>query len=160
MKPLSHRGDTPAAAIAVRLGVGVVFFLEGVKKFLFPADWGVGRFIKIGIPAPHVMAPFVGAVEVVCGALLVVGLVTRLAAIPLLVDISVAILSTKVPLLLAKGFWPMEADARTDYAMLTCLLFLLAAGGGAWSIDGWRSRPPQPVAGLPRPGSSEGGVRD
>ncbi len=139
MKLLSYRADTPAAAVAVRLGVGVVFFLEGVKKFLFPAAWGVGRFVKIGIPAPHVMAPLVGTVELVFGAMLIIGLVTRLAAIPLLIDISVAILSTKIPLLLAKGFWPMEAEARTDYAMLMGLLFLLVAGGGAWSIDAWRS---------------------
>jgi putative oxidoreductase len=139
-KLLRHRVSTPAAAIAVRLGVGGIFFFEGVKKFLFPADWGVGRFLKIGIPAPHVMAPFVGTVEVVCGALLIIGLMTQLAAVPLLIDISVAILSTKIPLLLTKGFWPMEAEARTDYAMLTGLLFLLLAGGGPWSIDAWRSR--------------------
>ncbi len=149
MKQVSPRGSTSAAAIAVRLGVGAVFFLEGVKKFLFPADWGVGRFIKIGIPAPHVMAPFVGTVEVVCGALLILGLVTRLAAIPLLIDISVAILSTKIPVLLSKGFWPMEAEARTDYAMLTGLLFLLIAGGGSWSVDAWRSRPSKAIPGSP-----------
>ena len=149
MKLLSHRAGTPAAAIAVRLGVGGVFFLEGVKKFLFPDDWGVGRFIKIGIPAPHVMAPFVGTVEVVCGALLILGLVTRLAALPLLIDISVAILSTKIPIVLARGFWPMEAEARTDYAMFTGLLFLLFAGGGTWSIDAWRSRSSTAIPGSP-----------
>lgn len=155
MKRLSHGANTPTAAIAVRLGVGGVFFLEGVKKFLFPADWGVGRFIKIGIPAPHVMAPFVGTVEVVCGALLILGLVTRLAAVPLLIDISVAILSTKIPLLLAKGFWPMEAEARTDYAMFTGLLFLLIAGGGRWSIDAWRSRSSKGMPGSPQPRSPD-----
>ena len=133
------RVDTPAAALAVRLGVGLVFFLEGIKKFLFPADWGVGRFVKIGIPAPEVMAPFVGTVEVICGALIILGLLTQLAAIPLLIDITVAIVSTKVPLLLQKGFWAMEADARTDYAMFTGLLFLIFAGGGRWSVDGGRS---------------------
>jgi putative oxidoreductase len=159
MTLLSRRAGTPAAAIAVRLGVGGVFFLEGVKKFLFPADWGAGRFIRIGIPAPHVMAPFVGGVEIVFGALLIFGLVTRLAAIPLLIDISVAILSTKVPLLLGRGFWPMEAEARTDYAMVTGLLFLLIAGGGTWSIDAWRTRSPKANPGSPSR-SPAGGVGD
>jgi uncharacterized membrane protein YphA (DoxX/SURF4 family) len=112
-----------------------VFFLEGIKKFLLPADWGIGRFTKIGIPHPGVMAPFVGTVEILCGALLVIGLATRLAAIPLLIDITVAMVTTKLPILLAKGFWPMEAEARTDYAMLMGLLFLLAAGAGRWSLD-------------------------
>jgi uncharacterized membrane protein YphA (DoxX/SURF4 family) len=107
---------------AVRLGVGVVFLLEGIKKFLFPVEWGVGRFIKIGIPAPHAMAPFVGTAEVICGGLIIAGLVTQLAAIPLLIDITVAFLTTKLPLLLQKGFWAMEADARTDYAMFMGLL--------------------------------------
>jgi putative oxidoreductase len=134
------RVDAPATVIIVRLAVGVVFILEGIKKFLFPADWGVGRFIKIGIPAPQVMAPFVGTVEVVRGALLLIGLLTQLAAVPLLIDITVAILSTKVPLLLQRGFWPMEADARTDYAMFMGLLFLLIVGAGPWSIDARRLR--------------------
>lgn len=137
----SRRDSTPAAALAVRLGVGMVFLLEGIKKFLFAADWGVGRFIKIGIPAPQIMAPFVGIVEVLCGALLVIGLLTRLASIPLLVDISVAIMSTKVPILMQRGFWAMEADARTDYAMLMGLIYLLFAGAGPWSVDASRTLP-------------------
>ena len=129
------RADAPAAVILIRLAVGLVFFLEGWKKFLFPADWGVGRFLRIGIPHPEILAPFVGVVEVGCGALLLAGLLTRLAAIPLLIDIAVAILTTKVPILLAKGFWPMEAEARTDYGMLMGLLFILVAGAGRWSVD-------------------------
>ena len=131
------RANGPAAIIFVRLGIGLIFFLEGLKKFLFPAAWGVGRFTMIGIPDPGVLAPFVGVVEVVCGALLLIGLATRLAAIPLLIDISVAILTTKVPIFIAKGFWPMEAEARTDFAMLMGLLFLLqpARGAGQWMRD-------------------------
>jgi uncharacterized membrane protein YphA (DoxX/SURF4 family) len=77
--------------------VGAVFLSEGIQKFLFPAALGVGRFTKIGIPAPQFFAPFVGVVEIVCGTLLIVGLVTRLAAIPLMIDISVAIITTKIP---------------------------------------------------------------
>ena len=121
--------------IFLRFLTGGVFFAEGVKKFLFPEQWGVGRFIHIGIPAPEVMAPFVGVVEVVCGMLLLWGLFTRLATIPLIITISVAIATTKVPILLKSGFWAMEDHGRTDYSMLMGLLCLLMIGGGKWSVD-------------------------
>ena len=129
------RTNAPAATIVVRFLVGLVFFLEGVKKFLFVAQWGAGRFARIGIPHPQIMGPFVGGIEIVCGCLLLVGLVTRLASLLLLIDISVAIASTKIPLLLRSGFWPMEAEARTDYAMLLGLIFLLIVGAGTLSLD-------------------------
>jgi putative oxidoreductase len=131
------QSNAPAATLLIRLLVGGVFFLEGVKKFLFAEQWGAGRFARIGIPAPQIMGPFVGVVEIVCGFLLLVGLMTRLASIPLLIDISVAIASTKIPILLKNGFWAMEAEARTDYSMLLGLIFLLFAGAGAWSMDAW-----------------------
>ena len=127
--------DGPAAILFVRLLVGGVFFLEGIKKFLFVEQWGAGRFARIGIPAPAIMGPFVGVVEIVFGFMLLVGLLTRLSSIPLLIDICVAIATTKVPILLKSGFWPMEAEARTDYAMLMGLLFLVLAGAGSWSVD-------------------------
>src|SRR5437879_13762128 len=92
--------QAPRTVILIRLLVGLVFFEEGIQKFLFPAVMGTGRFARIGIPLPDVMGPFVGGVEIVCGALLAVGWLTRLAGVPLLVDITVAILSTKVPILL------------------------------------------------------------
>ena len=129
------RTDAPPATIAVRFLTGLVFFLEGMKKFLFVAQWGAGRFARIGIPHPQLMGPFVGVVEIVCGFLLLIGLLTRLASLLLLIDISVAIASTKIPLLLRGGFWPMEAEARTDYAMLLGLLFLLIVGAGSLSFD-------------------------
>jgi putative oxidoreductase len=130
----------PMEVILIRFLTGTVFFLEGIKKFLFPGDWGVGRFVKIGIPAPEVLAPFVGAVEIVCGFLVLWGLFTRLAAIPLIIVISVAIATTKIPILLNSGFWPMEDHARTDYSMLMGLLFLLVIGGGKLSLDALLSR--------------------
>ena len=117
-----------------------MFLLEGIKKFLFVEQWGAGRFARIGIPAPHVMGPFVGVLEIVCGLLLLAGLLTRLAAIPLIIDISVAIWTTKIPILLKSGFWPMEAEARTDYSMLLGLIFLLIVGAGPWSLDSRISR--------------------
>ncbi len=128
------------AIILIRILVGWVFVSEGLQKFLFPAQLGVGRFIKIGIPAPHVMGPFVGTVEIVCGSLVVLGLFTRLAAVPLLAVISVAIATTKIPMLTQTGLWGMLHEARTDFSMVLGLIFLLIAGSGALSLDARRGR--------------------
>jgi len=125
----------PAATILIRLLVGAVFLSEGIQKFLFPGELGVGRFVKIGIPAPEIMAPFVGVVEIVGGMLLLVGILTRLAAFPLIVDMLVAIATTKIPILLQKGGWAMAHEARTDWSMLLGSLFLLLVGAGPWSLD-------------------------
>ncbi len=123
------------ANVFVRILVGSVFLSEGIQKFLFPEALGVGRFAKIGIPAPEISAPFVGTVEFVAGGLLLLGLLTRLAAILLLIDIVVAIATTKLPMLVAKGFWATAHEARTDWSMLLGLVFLLAAGAGSRSLD-------------------------
>jgi putative oxidoreductase len=140
--------DAPRATLLIRIAVGVVFFSEGIQKFLYPAALGAGRFAKIGIPAPEVMGPFVGCVEIVCGALVLAGLATRLAAIPLIVDMIVAIASTKVPILLGHGYlgfaapsvakhglWSMLHEARTDLSMLLGSSFLLLVGAGDRSLD-------------------------
>ncbi len=129
------RGDGPATVVLIRLIVGAVFLLEGIQKFLFPGQLGVGRFTRIGIPMPEVMAPFVGGVEFVCGVLVFVGLLTRLAAIPLIINMLVAIVSTKIPILMEKGFWAMAHEARTDWSMLLGSIFLLIVGAGPWSLD-------------------------
>jgi putative oxidoreductase len=123
------------AIMLIRILVGWVFLSEGIQKFLFPDALGVGRFTKIGIPWPQVMAPFVGVVEIVCGSLLLIGLITRLAAVPLLIDICVALYSTKVVTLPKNGLWGTLHEARTDVSMLLGLIFLLIAGGGIWSLD-------------------------
>jgi putative oxidoreductase len=141
--------EAPAATLLIRMIVGGIFLTEGIQKFLYPADLGAGRFAKIGIPMPETMGPFVGGVEVLCGALVILGLLTRLASILLLIDISVAIVSTKVPILLGYGFWgfsltklprygflSMVHEARTDFAMWFALLFLIIVGAGKkWSLD-------------------------
>lgn len=129
----------PPATLLIRLVVGGVFLSEGIQKFLFSNELGVGRFMKIGIPAPSVMAPFVGVVEIVCGLLVLLGLATRIAAVPLLVTMLVAIATTKVPILLKSGLWKMAHEARTDYAMLLGALFLLIVGAGPLSMDGRRA---------------------
>lgn len=123
--------------ILIRLLVGWVFLSEGIQKFLFPSELGAGRFLKIGIPAPDVLAPFVGTVEIVFGAMILLGIVTRLAAIPLLIDILVAIATTKIPLLIESGFWKMAHEARVDFSMVLGLLFLLIVGSGEVSFDTW-----------------------
>jgi putative oxidoreductase len=125
----------PASVILIRLVVGWVFLSEGIQKFLFPAALGAGRFAQIGIPNPQVMAPFVGAVEILFGGLLILGLFTRLAAVPLLIVISVAIRTTKVPILMKQGFWAMVHEARTDFCMVFGLVFLLIVGAGRLSLD-------------------------
>lgn len=125
------------AIVLIRILVGWVFLSEGIQKFLFPAALGVGRFVKIGIPWPQVMAPFVGVVETLCGSLLIIGLFTRLATVPLLVDIGVALYSTKIITFAKNGFWGTLHEARTDVSMLLGLIFLLLLGGGAWSLDAW-----------------------
>jgi putative oxidoreductase len=129
-----------APVILIRLMMGWVFMSEGIQKFLFPDALGVGRFIRIGIPAPQFFAPFVGLVEIVCGALLIVGLLTRLASIPLLINILVAIATTKIPMLSKAGFWGMMHEARTDFCMLLGLIFLLIVGSGTLSFDERLSR--------------------
>jgi putative oxidoreductase len=130
----------PRGTVLVRLVVGAVFLSEGIQKFLFPAALGVGRFAKIGIPWPEVSAPFDGSFEIGCGLLVLVGLATRLAAVPLIIDMLVAIATTKLPMLSKSGFWSMAHEARTDWSMLLGAIFLLFAGGGVWSIDAWIAR--------------------
>jgi uncharacterized membrane protein YphA (DoxX/SURF4 family) len=125
----------PRPVLFIRVLVGFVFVSEGIQKFLFADTLGVGRFIKIGIPAPELMAPFVGVVEIVCGVLITIGLVTRLAALPLVIDMLVAISSTKIPILQKNGFWAMAHEARTDVSMLLCCVFLILVGSGELSLD-------------------------
>jgi putative oxidoreductase len=145
--------DEPAVVL-IRLLVGlVVFFPEGLQKLLFPALLGAGRFASIGIPWPELMGPFVGVVETVCGALIIAGLLTRLAVIPLIIVMVVAIVSTKIPILLGHkflifnlphlgryGLWSMLHEARADFCMLLGCLYLLIVGSGGWSLDLWLQR--------------------
>lgn len=125
----------PAAVVLVRLIVGAVFLSEGIQKFLFPGELGVGRFMKIGLPAPEFLAPFAGTFEIACGSLVLVGLFTRLAAVPLIMVMLVAISTTKVSMLMSKGFWAMAHEARTDWSMLLGSIFLVIVGAGSWSLD-------------------------
>ena len=134
------RTRAPAATILIRAIVGSVFLSEGIQKFMYPAILGVGRFAKIGIPAPEVMAPIVGTFEITCGLLVLLGLGTRLASIPLIAIMTVAITTTKMPILANDGFWKMAHEARPDWSMLLGAAFLLIVGAGPWSLDAWLTK--------------------
>jgi putative oxidoreductase len=145
--------SAPTATILIRIMVGAVFLAEGIQKFLYPADVGAGRFAKIGIPQPELLAPFVGSVEIVCGILVLLGLFTRWAVVPLLGVMAVAFVITKLPILLGQdlrpfqlrqlsyyGFWGFAHETRTDFSMIMGSLFLLLVGPGPLSIDERRTR--------------------
>ncbi len=121
--------------ILIRLMVGSVFLSEGIQKFLFPAIRGAGRFEKIGLPLPEFLGTFVGTFETICGALILIGLLTRLASIPTLIIMLVAIATTKSEVLVNDGFWEMMHGSRTDWAMLLGSLFLIIKGSGKFSVD-------------------------
>ncbi|MDR3483553.1 MAG: DoxX family protein [Bradyrhizobium sp.] len=141
--------------ILVRLLVGLCVFLpEGIQKLVFADVLGAGRFARIGIPFPDAMGPFVGIVEIICGSLIILGLFTRLAAIPLVIVMIVALVSTKIPILLGRdvwifhlaqdikrtGFWSMMHEARLDFTMLLACVYLLIVGAGRWSLDALLAR--------------------
>ena len=145
----------PAATLLIRVMVGAVFLSEGLQKYLYAADVGAGRFARIGIPSPEIMGPLVGAVEIVCGTLVLLGLFTRWAVIPLLGIMAVAFLTTKLPILLGQdlgpfrvrqlsyyGFWGFAHESRTDFSMVMGSLFLWWVGPGPISLDARRTGTP------------------
>jgi len=136
----------PRATLAIRLLAGGVFFSEGILKFVY-VNQGVGRFTKLGMPMPEVLAPAIALLEIGGGLLLMSGLLTRLISVPFIIEMVVAILSTKISLYfgtspLAKppapptvGWWAVLHETRSDYSQLLSCIFLLAAGPGPWSLD-------------------------
>ena len=131
----------PASIFLIRLAVGLIFFSQGILKFTDP-NMGVARFTRIGFSHPQFTAHFVGSFEIVCGFLVLLGLWTRAASVPLLIIISTAIVTPKIPQLSRpnQGFWYMVSDGCTDFAMFCSLVFLILAGGGAWAVE-QRRRP-------------------
>jgi len=143
--------DGPAATVLLRLMCGGVFFWEGILKFVY-ANQGVGRFAKLGIPMPGATADFVAVLEIVGGILLLTGLGTRLVAIPFVIEMLVAMATTKISLFLGTsplppppappiaGFWAVLHEIRSEYAQILTVLFLFIAGPGRWSLDAWIAR--------------------
>ncbi|NEM98358.1 DoxX family protein [Pontibacter burrus] len=127
--------DSARTTILIRLMVGAVFLSEGIQKFLFPDVRGAGRFAKIGLPAPEILGSFVGTFEIACGTLILLGLLTRLATIPLIIIMLVALATTKTELFSNEGFWAMLHGSRTDWSMLLGSIFLLIKGAGYYSAD-------------------------
>lgn len=138
--------SAPRSTVLIRLMAGGVFLWEGILKFVY-TNQGVGRFTKLGIPFPGPTAHFVAVLEIVGGLLLMAGLITRVIAIPFVIEMIVAILSTKISLYLGTsplplppappqvGPWAVLHEIRSDYAQIMSVLFLLIAGPGAWSVD-------------------------
>lgn len=133
MNKIFRTGNVPT--LIVRLTVGLIFLSEGLQKYITPEAVGTGRFIKIGFIYPSFLAYFTGTFEIVCGILILMDLRTRLAAIPLLIIMIVALISTKIPFLIDKGFWSFAHEYRTDFAMTMLLIYLIIYGGGSRSID-------------------------
>ena len=143
--------DGPRSVVFLRLMAGAVFFWEGVMKFVFP-NQGVGRFTKLGFPAPHLTATADGWFEIVGGLLLLTGLLTRLIAVPFIIEMFVAMASTKIPMYLGTsplplppvppqiGFWAVLHEIRSEYAQLLTCAYLLMDGPGRWSLDALLAR--------------------
>ncbi len=143
---LSPPDSAPKATILIRLMAGGVFLWEGILKFVYK-NQGVGRFTKIGIPAPHATAVFVGGLEILGGILLIAGFMTRLIAIPFVIEMLVAIASTKIALYLGTsplplppapptvGIWAVLHEVRSEYAQIMSVLFLGIVGPGPLSLD-------------------------
>jgi putative oxidoreductase len=122
-------------AILIRFVVGLVFLTEGIQKFLFPDLLGTGRFLTIGFSNPSFWAYFTGSFEIICGTLILLGFLTRLASVPLIIIMITAFITTKWPILVHKGFWPFAHEYRTDFAMTLLLIYLLIYGASNWSVD-------------------------
>jgi len=152
--------DGPKSVLLLRLMAGGVFLSEGILKFVY-VNQGVGRFTKIGIPIPAFSANFVACLEIVGGLLLLTGLLTRAIAVPFIIEMVVAILSTKIALYLGTsplplppalpkvGMWAVLHESRSDYAQILTSIFLLINGPGRWSLDAlFHNKPlsaPRPV---------------
>src|SRR5689334_1551542 len=142
--------DGPRSMLFLRLMAGGVFFWEGILKFVY-VNQGVGRFTKLGMPFPELTAHFVAGLEIIGGVLLMSGLLTRLIAVPFIIEMIVAVLSTKISLYLGTsplplppappqvGFWAVLHEIRSDYAQIMSVLFLFLAGPGRCSLDAWIS---------------------
>ncbi len=136
----------PNSTLLLRLMAGGVFLWEGILKFVY-VNQGVGRFTKLGMPFPHFTAGFIGWLEIIGGLLLISGLMTRLIAIPFIIEMIVAILSTKISMYLGTsplplpstppqvGIWAVLHEGRSEFAQIMTVAFLLINGPGKWSLD-------------------------
>jgi putative oxidoreductase len=134
-KSIFFKTEVDNNVILIRIVVGLIFLSEGIQKFLFPDLLGTVRFEKIGFSDPSFWAYFTATFEIICGSLILIGLLARVAALPLLIIMITAFITTKWPILVSKGFWTMAHEYRTDFAMTALLIYLLINGSGSLSID-------------------------
>jgi putative oxidoreductase len=135
-----------SSILILRLMAGGVFFWEGILKFVY-TNQGVGRFTKLGFPFPETTAHFVATAEIIGGLLLIFGLLTRVTAFYFIIQMIVAVLSTKIALYYGTsplplppappktGIWAVLHEVRSDYAQILVCLFLLLEGAGRRSVD-------------------------
>jgi putative oxidoreductase len=143
----------PRATVFIRLMTGAVFLWEGIMKFVYP-NLGIGRFTKLGFPIPGLTAGFVAWIEIIGGTLMILGWLTRPVAIAFIIEMIVAILSTKIsvffgtsplgqpPAMPKVGLGAVLHDIRSDYAQLMTSLYLLLAGPGPLSVDAKSAKEP------------------
>ncbi len=130
--------DDDGRMIIIRLIAGLIFISEGILKYKLIQWLGPGRFAEIGFSHSFFWAYFTGAFEITCGLLVLIGFWTRIASIPLLIIMFVAFITTKLPILLNKGFWTFAHEYTTDFSLTMLLILLIIYGGGRWSMDGGR----------------------
>jgi len=126
---------TASPVLVARITVGLVFLTEGIQKFLFPETLGTGRFTKIGFSNPDFWAYFTGTFEIICGIMILIGFLSRFVSVPLIIIMITAFITTKIPILMAHGFWSFAHEYRTDFCMTMLLAFILYYGGGGFSVD-------------------------
>jgi putative oxidoreductase len=135
-----HKLETTALHVAeraaflgpliARLTLGVAFVGSGWGK-IHNLDKVTEFFTELGIPAPHAQAVFVSWVELVCGALVLLGLATRLASIPLICTMVVALITAKAEEI--AGVSDLVGTIELTYIALS--LWLTVSGAGALSLD-------------------------
>lgn len=125
----------PFPLLLCRLASGMIFVSEGLQKFIRPDGVGAGRFARTGFADPVCRANVTGAFKIICGLLLLIGLMVRFAVVPLLVVMGVAFMTTGWPVLNDKGSWPFMHEYRTDFVLTILLILLLIYGAGGKSLD-------------------------
>ena len=123
--------------IFIRLIIGLIFISEGIQKFLYIEALGPGFFRELGFSNHLFWANFTGVSEILFGALILLGLLTRLSSIPLLIILATAFFTTKLPVLMTKGIWTFFHQNNADFALVMLLIVLIIYGGGKWSVDSY-----------------------
>jgi uncharacterized membrane protein YphA (DoxX/SURF4 family) len=121
--------------IFARIITGLIFISEGIQKYVIVTMLGPAYFEEIGFGHPMFWSYFTGTFEILCGILILVGLLTRLASIPLLFIMIIAFFKTKLPLLVSDGFLTFAHEYRVDFALTLLLIILFIYGAGKWSAD-------------------------